>query len=404
MSKLYFPGDQLTPEISEAIALPEADPFLSIVTDGFTNIDDVSPIACQAANCTITLRRLIKYFRSLKEGEVVKKWASASSLCVIPRAGEQLNAYYSRGGIRYYFSKLNDITIYLVDSQDVVAHEMGHALLDAIRPDLWDAGNVEIVSIHEAFADITALVSASLSSVIREKTLEETNANLQTSNQLSRIADYIGNVFYQTQNDATRKPTDPLRDLAIPFHYVSPSTLPLKAKYIGLAAEPHSFSKIFSSFWYRVFTEIYNDTSKTNSFESALITARDICYRALIKSLKKTKGSLCFVEAVAFNFVLELGEHSALAKNLFLQWDFKEQPIFNSLAISAEIEYIIPSQHRLLASSENPFLRSAVEIHNFGMRGTSETVIDEAILAAEVANIEPDKWNVIEGKLRRIAI
>ena len=84
MSKLYFPGDQLTPEISEAIALPEADPFLSIVTDGFTNIDDVSPIACQAANCTITLRRLIKYFRSLKEGEVVKKWASASSLCVIP--------------------------------------------------------------------------------------------------------------------------------------------------------------------------------------------------------------------------------------------------------------------------------------------------------------------------------
>ena len=45
-------------------------------------------------------------------------------------------------------------------STDVVAHEIGHGLLDAIRPDLWDAAFLEAGAFHEAFGDCIAILTA----------------------------------------------------------------------------------------------------------------------------------------------------------------------------------------------------------------------------------------------------
>ena len=45
-------------------------------------------------------------------------------------------------------------------STDVVAHEIGHGLLDAMRPDLWDTPFLEVNAFHEAFGDCIALLTA----------------------------------------------------------------------------------------------------------------------------------------------------------------------------------------------------------------------------------------------------
>ena len=46
------------------------------------------------------------------------------------------------------------------DSVDVATHEQGHAVLDALRPDLWDAPHFEVAAFHEAFGDLAAIFVA----------------------------------------------------------------------------------------------------------------------------------------------------------------------------------------------------------------------------------------------------
>src|SRR5262247_3863818 len=45
------------------------------------------------------------------------------------------------------------VTVHACESPDVVNHEQGHALLDAVRPDFWDAPFAEVAAFHESFGD-----------------------------------------------------------------------------------------------------------------------------------------------------------------------------------------------------------------------------------------------------------
>ena len=47
--------------------------------------------------------------------------------------------------------------ILLALSRDIVAHETGHAILDAVAPDLYDAADPYSLTIHEAYGDIAGL-------------------------------------------------------------------------------------------------------------------------------------------------------------------------------------------------------------------------------------------------------
>lgn len=79
---------------------------------------------------------------------------------VVPVLGNEANAYYD--GQRLVFCQVskNKRTYYTGASTDVVAHETGHAILDALRPDLWSSNYLEVAAFHEAFADCIALLTA----------------------------------------------------------------------------------------------------------------------------------------------------------------------------------------------------------------------------------------------------
>lgn len=74
--------------------------------------------------------------------------------------GIDLNAYYDGQSLRFFEYTGGGKTTYSGASTDVVAHEAGHGLLDAIRPDLWDVHFTEVGAFHEAFGDCMALLTA----------------------------------------------------------------------------------------------------------------------------------------------------------------------------------------------------------------------------------------------------
>ena len=91
----------------------------------------------------------------------VSRWEPGAVLPVGLDEGDDLNAFYDRKHLAFFHHHVDDdTTVYSGESPDVVCHEMGHACLDAHRPELWDAPFIEAGSFHESFGDMSAMLSA----------------------------------------------------------------------------------------------------------------------------------------------------------------------------------------------------------------------------------------------------
>jgi hypothetical protein len=89
------------------------------------------------------------------------RWAATNTLNVYPAAGQDLNAFYDRNSLKFFYA-LDPVVkknIYTSDSSDVVSHETGHALLDSIRPDFWNVQSYEVWALHESFGDIISILN-----------------------------------------------------------------------------------------------------------------------------------------------------------------------------------------------------------------------------------------------------
>ena len=110
-----------------------------------------------------------------------------------------------------------------------MAHELGHAILDAMRPDFWSVQALEIWSFHEAFADITAILSLMQHDEILDRALYETKGDLSKPNVISRLAEEMGDIIYEiTRGRGGMKP-GALRNATNKFRYIHPSKLPKNA-------------------------------------------------------------------------------------------------------------------------------------------------------------------------------
>jgi len=94
-------------------------------------------------------------------------WELGRVLPAVPVAGSDLNAFYDRQALRF-FRAVDEKTgnvVYSGESPDVSLHEQGHAVLDAIRPDLWDAPHFEVAAFHEGFGDFAANAAAAVTAM-----------------------------------------------------------------------------------------------------------------------------------------------------------------------------------------------------------------------------------------------
>jgi hypothetical protein len=174
------------------------------------------------------------------------RWSAFhADLPVALDVGEDLNAFYSRSfGLRFYHRSVQAVPIYSGASPDVIRHELGHAVLDALRPELFDASTYEVDAFHEAFGDMSAMLAALQLPTFRERLLQEMSGRLTHSSRLSRFAEQLGWGIRQQAPDAVD--LDCLRNAANRFSYQAPMSLPDRAPATELSRAPHSLSRVFT--------------------------------------------------------------------------------------------------------------------------------------------------------------
>lgn len=161
-------------------------------TEGFDAVHTFTVAHQALAMCQRALGATIKW-----------QWNGAGNsdpIAVFPRAGETMNAYYSRTERClkfFYFAKPGAPapapTVFTCRSFDIVTHEVGHAILDSLKPGwLVATADPQTGALHEAFGDLLAifLTLAQLDQV--EALIVQTKGDLHNKTFLSDVAEEFG--------------------------------------------------------------------------------------------------------------------------------------------------------------------------------------------------------------------
>lgn len=191
-------------------------------------------------------------------GRPVESWAAESvnpaALLLIPDAGEDVNAYYNRESLSFYHYAVGRKTSFSGASTDVVAHETGHAILDALRPDLWDISFLEVGGFHEAFGDIVAIVTALSDRATREALLER-SPDLGAANFVEAISEELADVVRRVAGRS--HPASKPRRALNTFRWQLPQTMPGSGGPDDMIAEVHSIARIITGCFYDVLRAVF---------------------------------------------------------------------------------------------------------------------------------------------------
>jgi hypothetical protein len=124
-------------------------------------------------------------------------------LRIYPHALREANAYYSpiKKAILFgYFTasasdpgnNLPGGIVFSCLSHDIVVHEMTHALLESLHPRFTEPSNVDVLALHEAFADIVALFQHFSYPEVLVHQISRTRGDLTSENLLGELAQQFG--------------------------------------------------------------------------------------------------------------------------------------------------------------------------------------------------------------------
>ncbi|WP_164021550.1 hypothetical protein [Pyxidicoccus trucidator] len=183
-------------------------------------------------------------------------WAfEGSQLLVVPRAGEWANAFYQRESRSLQFFYFHhprlkgggEECIYTCQSQDIIAHETAHAVLDGILPDLYHALSPQALALHESVADLTAALAAFRCRPLVRQVLRTQGGSIASSGAFSAIGEQFGKALGSERG--------PLRDL------LNDKTLkPIEGgrpEDVVSTLEPHALSEVLSGALYSVMLRLH---------------------------------------------------------------------------------------------------------------------------------------------------
>jgi hypothetical protein len=200
-----------------------------------------------------SLARTIRVWEELFDRDF-SAWHSGAPLRVRLRAGRDLNAFYDRKSLQFFYDtdRLTGRAVYAAESLDIVAHEAGHAILDVYQPGYWSLPDPETAAFHEAFADCSSLLVTLDEPAVRSAFLGEAGRALRSSNLVSRLAEALGRAIYDNYGPGSVSDPTRLRDANNRFRYADPLGLPPRGGDEVLTSEPHSLSRVFSGAFYHV--------------------------------------------------------------------------------------------------------------------------------------------------------
>ena len=165
-----------------------------------------NPLEFDAVHTFTIVRQVLTMLRrALNRMQITQNfnwfWGS-EPINVYPRAGLDANAYYSRNdkALRFfYFHPSGDESnplIYICRSFDIVAHEVGHAALDSLKPEfLGSSWHPQTGGLHESFGDLTAIFTMLAQMDVCEAIIVESKADLHSKTFFPALAEQFGEAF-----------------------------------------------------------------------------------------------------------------------------------------------------------------------------------------------------------------
>lgn len=301
----YLLNDMTTPDLVKTMAppVPPAVPKFAVKDyqgGGFPR----GSVQANAANIFVTIAEDLKFHQKFAGRDGIKplnKWARTGVLAVIPRAGVDLNAFYNGPTLQLFY--YNDPSVGRVvctaDSTDIVAHELGHAILDAHRPDTWSAASLEVWSFHEAFGDLNALFYVMTHDEMLVRSLEECGNDITKPSTMTRLAEDVGRAIYTLVGPDSGREPNALRNAINDFKYTDPSKLPEEAPNDKLAAECHSFGRVFVGAYYDFLVAVYQDTLSLGQTPLASLQhARDVAAQYLMRAIQNAPLNVKFYDSM----------------------------------------------------------------------------------------------------------
>ncbi len=226
-------------------------------------------------------------------------WQGGPELTVRLDAGDKLNAFYNRQTLSFFHATVKGQTVFSGDSPDVATHECGHAVLDAIRPELWSAMSHEVAAFHESFGDMSALLTGLQLPSVRDAVMAETGGILNRTSRLSRVAEQLG--WAVRQRTPCAADADCLRNAVNCFFYQPPEALPVLGPAALLSSEPHSYSRVFTAAFLLTLTGMVITIGPPSS--AVLSEASQDAGRLLVAAVRAAPIAPNYMSQVAAAFV-----------------------------------------------------------------------------------------------------
>ena len=241
------------------------------------------------------------------------RWRNGQRLLPLQHdAGPGLNAQYDRTAVIFLGWETAAKNTYPAASTEAVAHEIGHALLDAVRPALWDSPYTETAAFHEAFGDCMAMLVGLFDQASRQALLQ--GGILRAPNFLEALAEDVAEGV-RLEHGANHPQSVPRRALNT-LQWEIPVGLPPGGPPGALTAERHSFGRIFTGCFYDTVCNVF--ASQPTQDEQGLLAAAQIAGRLLIAGAQAAPEGARFFQAVGRAMILEDGvlsggtHHSAI--------------------------------------------------------------------------------------------
>lgn len=360
------------------------DPCPPFAVQGFNGAaGDLHSLQRQAAGVWTMIVGSLAFMQP-KASQPLTRWSRTNQLIVFPRAGSMFNAYYDGNSLRFFYGThpITSNVVFTCESSDIVTHELGHAILDSYRPDLWNVQALEIHAFHESFGDMNAILSALAHDEVIDFIINETQGDLHKSNIVSRLAEEMGNAIYAQMH----RQADCLRNAVNNFNYVPPESLPMNGDIDALTAEPHSFSRVFTGAFYDILVTQYVKNCKLHNPHESLAMARDQLATILYKSIAICNNCVRFYDAMVHAFqIIDKNEggqcHDSILevftnRNMFvsvplpmaavaMKLDGKDTKVFKhshgSTVRIGGVRTICLAEETVLAQSDNPLYSVDVE-------------------------------------------
>lgn len=123
-------------------------------------------------------------------------WKDGGPLIVRPHAFEGMNAYYDPMNpslnFGYFNSHFRRAPVWTCLSHDIVAHELGHAILDTFRPLYLYSSDIDTSALHESFADILSMFAALQYPSVVEYIYRQTGGNMRHPSLITGLGEEFG--------------------------------------------------------------------------------------------------------------------------------------------------------------------------------------------------------------------